>query len=353
MSQRLCLLVFLCRLISKRISGQQNESRRHVKRAELQGFHLSTDHPAHHPPNTAHHALHIDQTSRHAMVISCPSCFATPACRRGRLQKARVECAVRVIEACVQTMRVQATARSVSGDLASVRRKLDAAESEAREEALAVELALERGGGSATRGRCRAALVPGQESQAELTRFVCGSTGLCTTLFRSARLCLTVSAAVRDLLLVIPSGMLEPSVFWSGHWRIHSYRLIGVVPFLRGWFDVVHHPCLTAGARWKKRETYRGVRARCSAGRVCPPACASFPLLVSVSVPVVSCLALLLLVCDRADVAPRFMEHHKLSCAAVWRSWHPASLRVCVKHTPIHPLKRRLLDPWARAATAV
>ncbi|CAM9632001.1 unnamed protein product [Scytosiphon promiscuus] len=85
-------------------------------------------------------------------------------------EKARAACAVRVIEACVQAMRVQATARKVSGDLASVRRKLEAAESEAREEALAIELALEREGGSATRGRCRAALVPGQESQAELTR---------------------------------------------------------------------------------------------------------------------------------------------------------------------------------------
>lgn len=79
-------------------------------------------------------------------------------------------CTVRAIEACVQTLRVQASARKVSADLATVRSKLQELELEEQEEARAVELAIERSGGSATRGRYRAALVPGQESQAELTR---------------------------------------------------------------------------------------------------------------------------------------------------------------------------------------
>ncbi|CAN0025533.1 unnamed protein product, partial [Ectocarpus fasciculatus] len=81
-------------------------------------------------------------------------------------ERARARCAARVIEACIETVRVRARARKVYSDLATVKSKLEALELDAAREARAIASA----GGSATRGRCRAALVPGQESQAELTR---------------------------------------------------------------------------------------------------------------------------------------------------------------------------------------
>lgn len=71
-----------------------------------------------------------------------------------------------MVEACIETVRVRASARKVYSDLATVKMKLEALELDAAREARAIASA----GGSATRGRCRAALVPGQESQAELTR---------------------------------------------------------------------------------------------------------------------------------------------------------------------------------------
>ena len=69
----------------------------------------------------------------------------------------------------MQTGRVQAEAKKVSGELATVHLKLRALELEEQEqeEARAKELAI----GTNTRLRSRAALVPGQESQAELTRY--------------------------------------------------------------------------------------------------------------------------------------------------------------------------------------
>lgn len=81
-------------------------------------------------------------------------------------QRARARCAARVVEACIESVRVRASARKVYSDLATVKSKLEALELDAAREARAIASAA----GSATRGRCRAALVPGQESQAELTR---------------------------------------------------------------------------------------------------------------------------------------------------------------------------------------
>ncbi|CAM9453617.1 unnamed protein product, partial [Ectocarpus sp. 13 AM-2016] len=81
-------------------------------------------------------------------------------------ERARARCAARVVEACIESVRVRASARKVYSDLATVKSKLEALELDAAREARAIASAA----GSATRGRCRAALVPGQESQAELTR---------------------------------------------------------------------------------------------------------------------------------------------------------------------------------------
>ena len=71
------------------------------------------------------------------------------------------------MEACVRPVRVQARARALASDLADTRSKLKVLALEA-EQALANEFV----GRSTRRGSRGAVPVAGQESQAELTRWV-------------------------------------------------------------------------------------------------------------------------------------------------------------------------------------
>ncbi|CAN0453197.1 unnamed protein product, partial [Ectocarpus sp. 12 AP-2014] len=66
---------------------------------------------------------------------------------RGVNERARARCAARVVEACIESVRVRASARKVYSDLATVKSKLEALELDATREARAIASAA----GSATR----------------------------------------------------------------------------------------------------------------------------------------------------------------------------------------------------------